>query len=157
MTGAGEPLTDFADELNRRQSGYDQAIGLYFEHATLEEVVAVLEVSGIHFQPYGVVHGGVYAGMVETACSVGAALNLLDQGKSAVGLENTTAFIRATRSGKLRCTARPLARGRRTQLWQAEIHDEQGRLVASGRLRLLVLDQSAMLDGAEVDSRSMLA
>jgi 1,4-dihydroxy-2-naphthoyl-CoA hydrolase len=153
----GEPLTDFADELNLRQGGYDQTIGLYFERATIDEVVAALDVSEIHHQPYGVVHGGVYTGMVETACSVGAALNLLDQGKSAVGLENTTAFIRATRSGRLCCTATPVTRGRRTHLWRAEIRDEQGRLVADGSLRLLVLDQGAALDGIEVPSPDILA
>jgi uncharacterized protein (TIGR00369 family) len=54
-----------------------------------------------------------------------------------VGLENTTSFIRAVRSGRLRAVARPVTRGRTTQVWEAWIRDEDERLVAQGRVRLL--------------------
>ena len=44
--------------------------------------------------------------------------------KTAVGLDNATSFLRGTRSGTLRCTARPLHRGRRSHVWEGEIHDD---------------------------------
>jgi 1,4-dihydroxy-2-naphthoyl-CoA hydrolase len=40
------------------------------------------------------------------------------------------------RGGELRAEATPLARGRTTQLWQVEIGDDQGRLVAHAKVRL---------------------
>ena len=112
--------------------------------------MAELEIDERHLQPYGLVHGGVYAGMIESLCSTGAALSVWNEGQNTVGLENTTAFLRAVRSGTLRGTARPLARGRRSHVWEAEIKDDRDRLVASGRVRLMVLDPGAEADGETV-------
>ena len=39
----------------------------------------------------------------------------------------------------LRAVAKPLTRGRTTQVWETTITDEQSRIVATGRLRLLVV------------------
>jgi uncharacterized protein (TIGR00369 family) len=58
-------------------------------------------------------------------------------GASAVGLENHTSFIRAVRQGTLTATARPITRGRTTQVWQCEVKDDQGQVTATGRVRLL--------------------
>ena len=136
--------------INERLSGYNKAIGLRFVEASPDRFVAELEIDERHLQPYGLVHGGVYAGMIESLCSTGAALSVWNEGKNTVGLENTTAFLRAVRSGTLRGTARPLARGRRSHVWEAQIKDDRDRLVASGRVRLMVLDPGAEADGETV-------
>jgi uncharacterized protein (TIGR00369 family) len=112
--------------------------------------VAELEIGDAHRQPYGIVHGGVYAGIVETVASVGAALYALADGKSVVGLENSTSFLRAAREGVLRVTALPLTRGRRTQVWEGTVTDASGRVVATGRVRLLSLEADAALAGETV-------
>lgn len=136
--------------INTHLGGYNKAMGLSFVRARLDELEAQLEVSDQHRQPYGLVHGGVLAGMIETLCSVGGALNVLGEGKSTVGLENSTTFLKAVRSGTLRCTARPLVRGRRSHVWEAQVYDDRDRLVATGRVRLLVLEPGATADGVEV-------
>lgn len=138
------------DLINERLGGYNNAMGLRFVAASPNRFVAELEIDERHLQPYGLVHGGVYAGMIESLCSTGAALSVWNEGQSTVGLENTTAFLRAVRSGTLRGTARPLARGRRSHVWEAEIKDDRDRLVASGRVRLMVLDPGAEADGETV-------
>jgi uncharacterized protein (TIGR00369 family) len=68
--------------------------------------------------------------------SIGATLHVKDRGQEAVGLENTTSFVRAARSGKLFATAKPISRGRTNQLWEAWIRDSDDRLIAQGRVRL---------------------
>jgi uncharacterized protein (TIGR00369 family) len=138
------------DLINERLGGYNNVMGLRFVAASPDRFVAELEIDEGHLQPYGLVHGGVYAGMIESLCSTGAALSVWNEGKSTVGLENTTAFLRAVRSGTLRGTARPLSRGRRSHVWEAEIKDDRDRLVASGRVRLMVLDPGAEADGEKV-------
>lgn len=142
-----ENLVEF---LNEHRGGYNTAMDLRFVQITPDEVVAEIVIGDQHRQPYGLVHGGVYAGIIETLCSTGAALHVMPQGKSAVGLENSTAFLRAVRSGTLRCTATPLIRGRRSHVWQAEIYDDQERLAATGRVRMLVLDPGAEAGGEAV-------
>jgi len=141
---------DVLDLINERLGGYNNAMGLRFIEAKPDRFVAELDIDDRHRQPYGLVHGGVYAGMIETLCSTGAALSVWSEGKSTVGLENTTAFLKAVRSGTLRGTARPLVRGRRSHVWEAAIEDDRNRLVASGRVRLLVLDPGDAADGETV-------
>lgn len=142
--------------INERLGGYNNVIGLRFVEASPDRFVAELEIDERHLQPYGLVHGGVYAGMIESLCSTGAALSVWNEGKNTVGLENTTAFLRAVRSGTLRGTARPLTRGRRSHVWEAEIKDDRDRLVASGRVRLMVLDPGAEADGETVTLEASL-
>jgi uncharacterized protein (TIGR00369 family) len=67
-----------------------------------------------------------------------------------VGLENHTSFLRAVRSGKLTGVAKPIARGRRSHVWEANVSDEAGRLVASGRVRMMILEADAEVAGERV-------
>ncbi|MGC2742818.1 MAG: PaaI family thioesterase, partial [Candidatus Angelobacter sp.] len=136
--------------LNTSTSGWNRAMGIHFVVATADEVVAELEIASQHRQPYGIVHGGVHSGFIETVASVGAALAALPRSQSVVGLENHTSFLNAVREGKLRATARPLTRGRRTQVWEATVTDAEGRAVASGRVRFLALEAGASLAGETV-------
>ena len=135
--------------LNENLGGYNRTMGLCFTKATNAEVVGELTIADHHLQPYGIVHGGVHAGLIEAACSTGAAVDAMHNGRSVVGLENSTSFIRAARSGKLRVTARPVTRGRRTQVWEATVVDDDGRILASGRVRLLCLEPGSDLAGKE--------
>ena len=144
---------DLAGELNASLAGWPAAMDLRFVLATADEVVVEWEVSAKHLQPHGIVHGGVYAGVIETVASVGAAIHASSLGRSVVGLENSTSFLHAVREGRLRATARPLTRGRRTHVWEASIVDSTGRVVALGRVRLLCLEPGAWLAGQTVGSK----
>lgn len=141
---------DFAAALNARLDGWNAAMGLRYLRATPDEVIAELEVGACHRQAYGIVHGGVYSGIIETAASVAAALWAGRNNRSVVGLENHTSFLNAVREGKLRVTARPLMRGNRTQVWAAEVTDAAGRLVAEGKVRFLALEPGAAIAGETV-------
>lgn len=142
---------DFTGMMNESLDGWNRAMGLRFVRASKDEVVAELEIGPQHRQPYGIVHGGVHAGVIETVTSVGAALHALPLGRSVVGLENNTSFLHAVREGTLRVTARPLTRGRRTQVWEGVVADGAGRTVAVGRVRLLALEADAPLAGRAVE------
>jgi 1,4-dihydroxy-2-naphthoyl-CoA hydrolase len=125
--------------------GWARQMGLVVTVASADEVVAHFDVAPQHLQAYGIVHGGVHCGVVETVTSVGAAMVAMARGQKVVGLENSTSFIRGVRSGRLVATAKPVTRGRKTQVWDAWIRDEQGQLVAEGRVRLLCLDEQQVL------------
>lgn len=125
--------------------GWDRAMGITFLSATADEVRCEWVVEEKHRQGYGIVHGGVHCGVIEALASIGAAVVAFPRGQRVVGLENSTSFVRAVRSGKLVGTARPVTRGRTTQVWEAWIRDEQDRLVAQGRVRLQCVDAAAPL------------
>lgn len=134
--------------VNAHVGGFAKSIGLHFVSVAPTEVVAELALNDTHLQPYGLVHGGVYSSMIETVCSTGAALSVMPGGHSAVGLENSTSFLRAARSGTLRCVATPQHKGRRSQVWVAEVFSDANRLLATGRVRLIVLESGSEAAGA---------
>src|ERR1700746_3340714 len=139
---------NFAASLNELIGGWSAAMGVRFLHATADSVKAELEIRPDHLQAYGIVHGGVHSGVIETVCSVGAALVAMPRGQSVVGLENHTSFLLAVRGGNLTVTARPLMRGKRTQGWAATVTDNASRVVATGRVRLITLEgQSPEIGG----------
>jgi 1,4-dihydroxy-2-naphthoyl-CoA hydrolase len=117
------------------EMGLVKLLGIRVEAASGDRVVLRCPVTADLHQPYGLVHGGVYATLAETAASIAAALWFGDRGR-VVGVSNSTDFLRAVRGGALRAEATPLARGRTTQLWQVEIGDDGGRLVAHAKVRL---------------------
>jgi 1,4-dihydroxy-2-naphthoyl-CoA hydrolase len=127
---------EFVEMINSAPTGWVKEMGLNFIEATPERVVATIDITERHHQGYGIVHGGVYSGIIETLASVGAHLFAAQSGRAVAGLENHTSFIRAIRAGHLTATATPLTRGRRSQVWQCDIVDEGARLVATGRVRL---------------------
>ncbi len=134
-------------------SGLDETLEFRLVTVTTEQVVLEYDVRPKHFQPYGIVHGGVHCAAIETACSAGAGFNALARSQAVVGVENHTSFVRAVRNGRIRVTATPLTRGRRSQLWEATARNEAGEIVSTGRVRLLCLEPGSELAGQTVDRR----
>jgi 1,4-dihydroxy-2-naphthoyl-CoA hydrolase len=142
---------DFSKRMNELPEGWLQAMGVTITKATEDEVRAELTVGTQHLQGYGIVHGGVHCGLIESLASIGAAIFALPRNQSVVGLENNTSFVRAVRAGaKLHAVSTPVTRGRRTQVWEARVLDDQDRLVATGRVRLLCIEEDQKLAGEQV-------
>jgi len=139
---------DFSARVNESPEGWLQAMGVTITLATKDEVHAELIVDSQHLQPYGVVHGGVHSGVIESLASIGAYLFAQKYKQNVVGLENSTSFIRAVRAGtRLHAIATPVTRGRRTQVWEGRVLDDKDRVVATGRVRLLCLEPDQQLAG----------
>src|SRR5512140_2644051 len=122
---ANETQSDIAKLGSEWTAGFDAAMNFRFVHGSRDEVVLEYDIQPQHLQPYGIVHGGVHCAAIESTCSAGAAFDAMPRGRSVVGVENHTSFIRAARGGRVRVTATPLTRGRRPQVWEATARDEQ--------------------------------
>ncbi len=60
-----------------------------------------------------------------------------------MGISNTTDFLKAVTNGHLAGVATPIHRGRTQQLWEVDVrHQESGRLVAHGQVRLQNVDKT---------------
>lgn len=153
VAGSPDLAEDFVHRINSATDGWMRAMGIVVTSASADEVSCELEVDGRHHQGYGIVHGGVYSGIIESLASIGAALYAMPERQSVAGIENHTSFIRAVRSGRLHARATPLARGRRSHVWEASVWDERDRLAASGRVRLICLEEGVPLAGEQVNSR----
>lgn len=118
------------------QGAFMRLLGLSFEEVGPDRVVATFDTGPDHHQPWGIVHGGVFAAVIETVASTGAYVAVKDRGQLAVGVTNITDFLRPHREGKLRAVAEPLQQGKTQQLWQVVIEREDGKGVARGQVRL---------------------
>jgi 1,4-dihydroxy-2-naphthoyl-CoA hydrolase len=110
--------------------------GLVLDEIGATRVAGHIELGSDHHTPWGIVHGGVYSTAIETATSIGACTAVLERGEVAVGLTNTTHFLRALAAGRVNVEAVAVYQGRTHQLWRADVTDESGRLVAHGEVRL---------------------
>lgn len=121
-------------------SAFLRAAGLELTEAGGDRVTGFLDAGPEHHTPWGIVHGGVYAAAVESACSVGASIAVAERGQVAVGVSNHTEFLRAHRVGRLTVAAHPIHQARSGQVWECDVRREDGALVARGSLRLQHID-----------------
>lgn len=110
--------------------------GLVLEEVSGTRVTGHIDLSDEHHTPWGIVHGGVYATAIEGAASIGASVAVREAGQVAVGITNTTHFLRSISTGRVSVDATALNQGRSQQLWRVDITDQPGRLIAHGEVRL---------------------
>jgi 1,4-dihydroxy-2-naphthoyl-CoA hydrolase len=111
-----------------------EKIGLEWLEVGPERIVARIPVES-NTQPYGLLHGGATAALCETIASLGAAL-IAGPESLPVGIELNVNHIRSVREGYVTATGVPLHSGRRTAVWDMQVRDDNGRLVAVARLTL---------------------
>jgi 1,4-dihydroxy-2-naphthoyl-CoA hydrolase len=113
-----------------------RSVGLEFDLISPTEVRAHLDASAEHHTPWGVVHGGLYATVIESVASVGASAAVEPDRKFAVGVNNQTDFLRPHFTGRLDALGRPIQQGRQLQLWLVELTNADGKVIARGQVRL---------------------
>lgn len=112
-----------------------RVLGLDLDEVSGSRVTGSLELTPEHNTPWGVVHGGVYTAVIETVASLGASLHVSDRDQFAVGVNNSTDFIRSAPHGRLDVVAVPVQQGRVQQLWDVTLRSG-GTLIARGTVRL---------------------
>jgi 1,4-dihydroxy-2-naphthoyl-CoA hydrolase len=122
-------------------SEFLRLLDIHYDEMGPSRVTGWFEAGPQHHQPFGIVHGGVLASVVETFASVGAWLSVRDSGRMAVGIANATDFLRPTTSGRMDVVATAFHQGGTQQLWDVLItRAVDGKAVARGRVRLQNLD-----------------
>jgi 1,4-dihydroxy-2-naphthoyl-CoA hydrolase len=132
-----------AERLNEVLQGFDRHYGLQLLEVSDEQVRAQVQVREELKQPAGLVHGGVYASIAEAIASLATGLTVLEQGATAMGLSNSTSFLRPVTAGTVHAHATRLHRGRTTWVWDVRFSDDQGRLCALTRMTIAVRALSA--------------
>ncbi|MEO8897181.1 MAG: PaaI family thioesterase [Candidatus Dormibacter sp.] len=136
---AGESSQTDIDLLS--SSEFLRLLGIHYDEVGPARVTGWFEAGPQHHQPFGLLHGGVLASIVETFASVGAWRAVRDSGRAAVGVANATDFLRPTKAGRLDVVATALHQGATQQLWDVIItRADDGKAVAHGRVRLQNLD-----------------
>ena len=119
--------------------GVTKNLGVELVELTPERVVATMPVDERHHQPFGYLHGGVSVVLAETVASVGGFMNC-PPGKAAFGSEINASHVRPKRSGTLTAVGLPAHVGRRSQVWEVCITDEDDKTVCVSRCTTTIVD-----------------
>ena len=146
------PPNQRAALMTQNLMGFDALLGMRFESVDPTRVCATLAVTDRHTQPYGLVHGGVYATLGESTCSVGAAMAVIAAGNNAVGVENRTRFHRGARPGTtLHIEAVPVSSTSRLATWKAVITSGDGVRHATSQVTIAILKPGTRIAGEDVE------
>lgn len=129
--------------------GFDGLIGYTIDALDEQEIRAHVAVREALTQPMGLVHGGVYASIAESATSMATALVVMGDGMIATGQSNQTSFLRPITAGTIHMTARRRHRGRTSWIWEVDFCDDDGRLCAIVRMTIAVRPAPAGVSGPE--------
>jgi len=81
-------------------------------------------------QPYGILHGGATATLIDTAMAF-ACVTCLADGEKTTTIDLTVHYLRPHNEGEVFCTAKVLRAGRRIMTVSAEVVNEKGKLIAT--------------------------
>ena len=127
-----------SEPVNLPPGGFDALYGLEVLEFHEDLVLGQVKVRDDLRQPFGLVHGGVFASIAETLASLGTAVVVVPEGNGAMGLSNSTSFLRPMTDGTIHARAVRRHRGRTTWIWDVEITDDAGRLCALTRMTIAV-------------------
>jgi uncharacterized protein (TIGR00369 family) len=130
--------TPSAEELGAALDGFDRLYGLELISLSETEVRGRVPVRAEVKQPAGLVHGGLYASIAESIASMATYVAVAGQGEMAMGLSNSTSFLRPVTEGTVHALATRLHRGRTTWVWDVRFTDDQDRLCAITRMTIAV-------------------
>jgi 1,4-dihydroxy-2-naphthoyl-CoA hydrolase len=129
------------EQINGALQGFDRLYGLELLSCSDTEVRAQVAVRDELKQPAGLVHGGLYASVAESLASLATALAVLPKGEMAMGLSNSTSFLRPITQGVVHACATRLHRGRTTWVWDVRFSDDADRTCAVTRMTIAVRPQ----------------
>ena len=90
-------------------------------------------------QPFGLLHGGASAALAETLGSIGGGIKVYSNNKTVVGIEINANHLKSIRDGWVYGKATPIRIGKKIQVWNIEITNEDDDLICVSRLTLAVI------------------
>ncbi len=116
-----------------------QTLGYDVVEAESGRVAITLEPTGAHLNPWGTVHGGVAATLLDSCMGL-AIQSMLEKGTGSTTLEFKISLVRAItlETGQIRAEGKILNCGRRVGTAEGRVTDVKGRLLAHGTTTCLI-------------------
>jgi 1,4-dihydroxy-2-naphthoyl-CoA hydrolase len=143
-TLADSPQPSASTELHRRlaerlQGGLPGHLGIELIQAQHGYLLLQMAIRPTHLAANGYLHAGSVVTLADTACGFGCIASLPPGAINFTTIELKSNFLRTATSGILRSEARLMHGGRRTQVWDATVYDEQKRTLALFRCTQMIL------------------
>ncbi|MFY0652051.1 MAG: hotdog fold thioesterase [Cyclobacteriaceae bacterium] len=116
-------------------------MGIEFTEIGEDFLKAKMPVDHRTTQPYGMLHGGASVTLAETLGSVAAMLATDVNTQYCAGIEINANHIKAVKQGDVTGIARPIHLGRKTQVWEIKISNDEEQLTCISRITVAVIDK----------------
>lgn len=120
------------------RSPFDEMLGVELLSIDPDDTRARVPMREQLAQPFGIMHGGVYSGLVEGLCSLATAVAVWEEGRICVGQSINVSFLRPVSERHAEARARARHRGRTTWIWTADVLDAEERLCATATMTMAV-------------------
>ena len=147
------PNPEYIDEVFATVSGspFPRHMAMRLTAIELDRAMIELDLADFHLQPYGIVHGGVLATLVDTA-TFWAAFLRIPEDAGLVNVDLKLNYLKPVVIGRLKAEGVCIRAGRSISYSEARVHDEAGGLVAHGTSTLMILPGK----GLKLESRKFL-
>ncbi len=130
------------DRLNKMVKGtLMESLGIKFTEANSNCVCGEMPVDERTLQPFGILHGGAFMALAETLGSAGSIIGVDTNKHQVFGIEMKGNYIRSIKSGTVYGKATPIHKGKNTQLWNVDMTDGDGNLLATCRITNLIVEK----------------
>lgn len=127
---------------SRTENTLMETLDIIYTDIGEDYLVATMPVNEKVHQPAGLLHGGASVALAESVGSTAAHFSIDTEQQEIRGLEITANHVGGIRSGLVIATAKPIHKGRTTQLWEVRIVDEKDKLISICKLTVIVLSKS---------------
>lgn len=123
---------------NAAQGTLPDHLGFELVKADLDGILAAFEVKPHHLAPNGYLHAASIIMLADSCCGFGCMLHLPDGAQSFTTIEIKSNHLGTAREGRVECEAKPVHRGRQTQVWDATV-TAAGKTLALFRCTQMIL------------------
>lgn len=125
------------------KSPYPSHMRMRLAHIEMDRAEVVIELDRCHLQPYGIVHGGVVATIIDTATFWAAFLRLPEK-EGLVNVDLKLNYLKSIVDGQLIARGTCLRPGRSICYSEAKVFDQYENLIAHGTSTLMVLPEKGL-------------
>ncbi|MBF0378567.1 MAG: PaaI family thioesterase [Desulfamplus sp.] len=128
------------DELIEKlcKSPFPSHMGMKLVSIDIDSAIVKLEIGNCHLQPFGIVHGGVIATLIDTA-TFWSAFMRIPQDAGLVNIDLKLNYLKSINSGVLTAEGRTIRAGKTISYSEASVFDENRELIAHGTSSLMTL------------------
>ena len=135
-----QPNDDYVSKLINmvNTSPYPKHLRMQLASISVDQAVVKLNTEQCHLQPFGIVHGGVLATLIDTATFWSVFLRLPEDA-GLVNIDLKLNYLKSISSGLIIAQGRCIRAGRTINYAEASVKDKEGNLIAHGTSTLMVL------------------
>lgn len=121
-----------------KQSPYPSHMSMALDKIELDQAEVTLDLGPCHMQPFGIVHGGVLATLIDTA-TFWAAFLRLPENTGLVNVDLKLNYLKPVMEGRLRAFGTCIQAGKSISYSEAKVEDASGKIIAHGTSTLMAL------------------